>query len=120
MAVVEDRGRVLGRVAGGNGESAAARVVGAARAFHPLPAVVLAAGAGGGLEVDLLARALPHVGDVEIARLPVEREAPRIAQPQGPDLVAHRRVADERIRRRHAVEGRSPGVHVDVEAQDLA
>src|SRR5690606_16685692 len=36
-------------------------------ALHAGPPVVLAAGAGGGREVDLLALVLPHVADVEVA-----------------------------------------------------
>jgi hypothetical protein len=55
-------------------------------AFHPPPAVVLAARAAGGLEVDLLPRVLPDVTDEEIACEAVEAEAPRIAQAVRPDL----------------------------------
>jgi hypothetical protein len=50
------------------------------------PAVVLAAGAGGRLEVDLFDLVLTDVGGPEVARLPVEREAPGIAEAVGPDL----------------------------------
>src|SRR2546427_11156549 len=55
-------------------------------AAHPVPAVVLAALRGGGLEVDFLPDVLTDVGDVEVARLPVEGEGPRVADAVGPDL----------------------------------
>src|SRR5205814_8525197 len=55
-------------------------------AAHPVPAVVLAALRGSGLEVDLFPDVLADVGDVEVARFPVERERPRVADAVGPDL----------------------------------
>src|SRR5947209_8452396 len=47
------------------------RVV-AVEPFHPMPAVVLAAGAARRLEVDLFVVVLAHVGDPEVAGEPVE------------------------------------------------
>jgi hypothetical protein len=42
--------------------------------------------AAGGQAVDLLPPVLPHVGHEQVAVRPVEGEAPRVAQPHGPDL----------------------------------
>jgi len=61
-----------------------------------------------GYEVDLLNRALPDIGDVEIARDPVERIAERVAQARHPDL---RRAAAgrERVAGRNSVVARCVG-----------
>jgi hypothetical protein len=55
-------------------------------AAHLVPAVILAALARGGLEVDLLPVVLADVGDEEVARLAVERERPGIGDAESPDL----------------------------------
>src|SRR5262245_10778912 len=110
-AVVDDRQRQTARVAAG------ARWV-ALRALHPVPAVVLAARARGRLKVDLLARTLPDVADVQVAGLAVEAEPPGIAQPVGPDLGAAAGHADEGVGRRHGV-GAGWSDRLDVEPQDL-
>src|SRR5207249_5123596 len=80
---LEDR-RVAGRNARGTSRAPARA---AERSLHDLPAVVLAPRARPRLEIDLLAGALADVGDVEVARRPVEGEAPGVAQPLRPDLV---------------------------------
>ena len=76
-----------------------------ALALAAVPAVVATlarAGAGGVRSgpVDLLARALAHVADPEVAIGAVEGEAPRVAQAPGPEVVepapAHARVARRR------------------------
>ena len=58
----------------------------AVRALHPVPAEVQAALAGA-RDVDLLPRALADVADPQVARLAIERQAPRVAQAVVPDLV---------------------------------
>ena len=85
--------------------------------LHDPPAVVLPAGAAGRLEVDLLVRVLPHVGDVEVGGEPVEGETPRIANAKRPDLRPPGGIAGERIGGRDGVRV-GTGLHVD--AQDLA
>ena len=50
---------------------------------------------------------LPHVGDVEIAGLAIERKPPRIAEPVRPDLGRERRVARAGIVRRDRVAARA-------------
>src|SRR2546423_222417 len=59
-------------------------------------------------DVDLLPLRLSDVPDVEIARLAIERKAPRIAQPRGPDLRAKGVVRRDQVRT------------IDVQAQQLA
>src|SRR6185437_3348850 len=54
-------------------------------------------------EVDLLVFVLPDVGDDQIARLAVEGEAPRVAQPVGPDLPTVARRLRERVAGRDRV-----------------
>src|SRR5450755_559808 len=72
----------------GLGRSGRGALLVAEIALEDAPSVV---GAGAGAvavagEVDLLFAVLADVADDEIARAPVEGEAPRIAQPVGPDL----------------------------------
>jgi hypothetical protein len=62
----------------------------------------------------LLAYALAHVGDEEVAGRAVEAEPPGVAQPAGPDLRPGGRLACERVVGRNRV---WQGVHAD--AQDL-
>src|SRR5437868_182226 len=91
--------------------------------FPAIPAVVLAAGAPGRLEIDLLPVPLPDVGDVEVVRRTVEAEAPGVAQAEGPDLGGAGRGAGEGVARRDgvvAVRICGEAVAVDVDAQDLA
>src|SRR5207247_10596870 len=59
---------------------------------------------------------LPHVGDVEIAGLAIERKPPRIAEPVRPDLGRERRVARAGIVRRDRVAARA----THIEPQQLA
>ena len=94
VIVLEDRQRHPRLIAAG------ARRVAVPVALDDVPAVVLAAGAAGRLEVDFFEAVLADVADVEIAGGTVEAEAPRIAQPVRPDLIASRRGSDERIGRR--------------------
>jgi hypothetical protein len=83
-------------------------------ALDDVPAVIVPARVARALMVDLLPAGLADVADEEIAVLPVEAEAPRIAKAVGPDLVARRGVAvDEGVRR--GDQRRT----VHVEAQDL-
>ena len=93
---------------------AAARRVRAEGSLVEVPAVILPADARRRLVVNLLDLPLADVTDVEIAGRLVEREAPGVAQPVGPDLVEAR---DGGIR----VVGRD-GVRrrVDVDPQQLA
>src|SRR5262249_14264938 len=80
------------------------------RAFLGPPAVVLAAFAGGRLEVQLLDLVLADVGDVEVAGLVVEGVPPRVAQAEGPDLGSGARPARERVAGRdRVVAGRVAG-----------
>jgi hypothetical protein len=82
MVVVDDRrGRLHDR--GGARRTGVEIVV----ALEAAPAVVAAADADG-LEAHFLDVALADVADQHVASLAVERPAPRIAQPVGPDLVA--------------------------------
>src|SRR5688500_6150548 len=64
--------------------------------FHDLPSVVHA-GLARPNDVDFLARALAHNGDVQIPVRTVEAEAPRISQTPGPDLGTHVRGREEGI-----------------------
>ena len=108
MRVLEDRQHQAAVVA-------AARGVEALRPLHPPPAVVLAAAARGGLEVDLLDGVLADVADVEVARAAVEAEAPGVAQAGRPDL-GRAAAPGERIVRRDRVRR----LGVDVDPQQLA
>src|SRR5690606_15820480 len=90
VGIAEDRQDHAGLVA------AVARLV-ATVALHDVPAVVLAARRRRGLEVHLLEGVLPDVGDVQVARRPVEPEAPRVAQAVGPDLRARAALVNERV-----------------------
>src|ERR1043165_7759363 len=90
VAVLEDRhGEADGRAVG--------RGVVAVRRFHQTPAVVLAAGAARGLQVDLFILVLADVGDPEVAGLAIEGEAPRVAQAVRPDLAARAGARGERV-----------------------
>src|SRR5205085_3446739 len=89
--VTADDRAVAGRVA--RDEHRRLVVVSGARleAAEPLedaPAVIGAGGLLAGREVDLLPVVLADVAEGDVAGLPVEREAVRIAKPVGPDLGA--------------------------------
>jgi hypothetical protein len=104
------------------GQSALKSPFGSLKGWSPLPAVpavVLAARAGRRLQVDLLPARLPDVGDPQVAAQAVEREAPGVAQPVGPDLAAGAGDADERIAGGDGV-GQPRVAAVDVDAQHLA
>src|SRR6185295_12054856 len=109
VVVLEDGRGDAGGVAAGGGLEAVV-------AFGDVPAVVLAAPAGGEADVDLLPLALADVGDHEVAGPAVEGEPPRVAQAVGPDLAAGPGGAGEGVVGGNGVRG-SP-VHVD--AQHLA
>ncbi len=83
--------------------------------LHHAPPVVEPA-ARGGDHVDLLQRALPHVGKVQQPGLAVEGEAPRVPHAARPDLVAGGALPRVGVVRGDGV--RVAGVHVD--AQDVA
>ncbi len=53
-----------------------------------MSSVVLAAFAGDGLVIDLFEFNFPHVVDIQVAGLLLKGEAPRVAQPQSPNLTA--------------------------------
>jgi hypothetical protein len=93
---------------------AVARRVEAARAFLEAPAVVLAAGARGRLEIDLLGLVLADVADVEVAGRAVEGDLPRVAQAVSPDLTPP---AQAGVARRDAVRLLA---RLDVDPQHLA
>ena len=118
MAVLEDRPREARGDAGGSARRAIPGIARAERSFHDLPAVVRSRARAGGLEVDLLARPLPDVGDEEVFGRAVEREPPRVAQADRPGLVRAAR-RDERIAGRDAVVRRVDDARVDVDAKDL-
>src|SRR5262249_34705936 len=80
VVVFEDR-RGEGRRVTGRRRCAVGRFVGAVRALHALPAVVLPARTVRGGVVDLLPAVLAHVPDPEVVRHAVEGKAPGIAQP---------------------------------------
>src|SRR5439155_26342122 len=104
VAVLQDGQRHAGHVAAGGGREAVA-------ALGDVPAVVLAAAAGGEADVHLLPLALADVGDHEVAGQAVEGEAPRVAQAVGPDLAARARAGDEGVVGRDRVG--VAAVHVD-------
>src|SRR5258705_8282430 len=109
VVVFDDRQRETGRRAGGG--------VVAVRPFHRTPAVVQSfAAIRSGSDVNFLPRVLPDVTDVEIARLPVEREPPRIAESPRPRLRRKTRVCGKRVVERDAV----AGCTVDIDTMDLA
>jgi hypothetical protein len=74
----------------GNGQDHAGAGTGlrseAMHTFRDVPAVVLAAFARCGLDIHFLVLVLAHVGNKEVAGLPVKRKTPGIPQAQRPDL----------------------------------
>jgi hypothetical protein len=117
VRVVEDR---VGEAARGRAHSRWIRV-----GDETLPAVPAVVGAGSADDarrrtrgdVDLLASVLPYVGDHHVASRSIEGEAPGIAQPVGPNLLAIRRPG-EGIAGRDRV-GRDLA-RMRVDAKDLA
>src|SRR5262249_37759666 len=110
VVVVEQRQGEAALVAAGGGAVAGG-------AFHAVPAEVetfAKLGRAGG-DVDLFVCVLSHVGDIEVAGLAIEAEAPGIAEPIGPDLLAHTALPHERI---VAGDGDLPA-RVDVDAEQL-
>src|SRR5690606_22435274 len=72
-----------------------------------VPSIVPAAREVGSLGVDLLARALADVADVEVAGRAVEREAERVAEALGPHLgLPGRRLVGE-VEAQHLAERRA-------------
>src|SRR6266851_2661066 len=87
VLIVDNREREAGLIA---------TTVHAVRPLHDAPAVIQPLPtARRGADVDFFPRRLTHVADVEIARLPVEREAPRIAESPGPCLGWIARIGNE-------------------------
>src|SRR4029077_13736501 len=68
-------------------------------------------------EVDLLDVVLTDVADRDVAGAPIEREAPRVAQPVGVDRRLHTRAPDERVVTRDRV--RPPAGRPRIDPQDL-
>src|SRR5262245_17124651 len=68
-----------------------------AKPLRHVPAIVRTALAGPTLEVYLLVRRLPQRPHIPIPCRPVEAEAPGIAHPVGPDLLARRGAGGEGI-----------------------
>jgi hypothetical protein len=91
----------------------------AVRALHDAPAVVLAAAAGRGLEVDLLPLRLADVAEEQVAGLSVERVRPGVAQPVRPGLRPPAGLADPRVGRRDDVRRAIRGRRLDVKPQHL-
>src|SRR5438105_2878181 len=84
-------------------------------AFHPTPPVVLPAGRGGKLEVDLLPRVLTDVPDPQVSGLPVEGVAPGVPQAVRPDLRPDPWPAGERIVGRDGVRTSAGPSWIDAE-----
>src|SRR5262249_968190 len=82
------------------------------------PAIILSPFARGGSVINLLDLRLADIAEEKITGCAVEAEAPRVAQPVGPDLRARSRLMSERIIRRDGILLPRRGV-VNVEAQDL-
>ena len=81
-------------------------VIKAVAPFHDVPAVIFAPAAGCLLKVNLFIIILTHVANIKITRQAVERVAPRVAQPVGPNLIASAaRPIDQRVIRRNAIIG---------------
>ena len=108
MAVLGDRqDEAVGRATLGGFEAGAR--------LHRVPAEVRPGGRACRPPVDLLPRALAHVGDPQVVGRPVEREAPRVAQSEGPDLGPRARPADERVVGGYPVRGPARRARVDPE-----
>ncbi len=113
---------VHGRRVVGRAGTAVRRVV--AGLVLPLEALPAEVGAAAGAcarrnEVDLLPGVLPNVGDGEVARRPIEREAPGIAQAVRPDLRPCTGLPDEGVRRRNRV-GPAARAKPRIDAQELS
>src|SRR5204863_1425509 len=93
----------------------------AVQALHPVPAVVRAGARGvrGAGEIDLLVQILADVADPQVVSRAVEAEAPRVAQPVGPDLAHGALAIDERVAGGNGVGSRSARP-ADVDPQELA
>ena len=71
-------------------------------------------------EVDLLPRALADVGEREVAGGAVEREAPGVAEAEGPDLRPRASDADERVAGRDRVGDAAPRIDAEQLAEQAA
>src|SRR5690606_2270680 len=69
----------------------------AVRSLHDVPAVVFTTRTCRRLKIDLFVSVLPDVGDEEITGGGIEGEAPRVAQPPCPDLLARALFTDEGV-----------------------
>ena len=98
-----------------------AAAFGAARSpLHQIPAVVLATRTRCRLVVDFLVRRRPDVPDPQIARDPIETEAPGVAQPKRPDLGAPPGWSTKGLSGGIAYLRAGHWTPIDVDAQDLA
>ena len=88
--------------------------------FDPPPLEVLAARAGSGDEVDLLPFILADIGNIHVARLAIERPAPRIAQSEGPDFIGDFRIEEEGIVGGNGVITSGVGSPLHVDTQHLS
>lgn len=107
--MTERAGDAVGDVLGAEGRPVARMTP----ALQTVPAVVEAQGRACRVKIDLLPGVLADVADVDVAGCAVEGEAPRVAQPDGPNLVGAC-LADEGVIGRDGVGVAS----IDVEAQD--
>src|SRR5205823_4155265 len=110
MRVFDDRWRQRCRAAGRTATQSSAT-----RSFHDMPTEI---GTGAGsrwYEINFFDHVLPDVRDVEIAGLPVEGDAPRIAQTVRPHLGS----SGNAVRKRVVRGDRVRSAEVDVEAQQF-
>ena len=89
----------------------------AVHTFGAIPAVVLAAGARGRLEIDFLVNVLSDIADIKVAGGAVEGETPRIAQTVSPNLTAVAALVRERVAGGNRVRRCAS---FDIDAQNLA
>ena len=88
--------------------------------FDPPPLEVLAACAGSRDEVDLFPFILSDIGNIHVSRLAIERPAPRIAQPEGPDFIGNLWIEEEGIVRGNGVIASGIGSPLHVDTKHLA
>ena len=105
MVIPRHRSRQCGKI----GETAGHDVIGGP--FLDPPAIILTARRTRRLKIHFFVTILPHITDIEITRLVVERKPPRIAQAQSPDFWRIVRIPDKRIVGWYGI-GRSPAFHI--------
>src|SRR5690349_5413016 len=86
--------------------------------LHYAPTIILPSCTIRGLEINFLTGALTHIGNIEIMREPVERNAPWISKPIGPDFLLNIRVgiSGKGVGTRNCI--KTAIVHIDT--QDLS